>query len=518
MRSLSKYCYDYVKKLWGEAMRKMLYFVLLLCNIYASTLHLAISAAPSRINPLLATDSASAEIASWVFNGLFKYDKDGKIVGDLAKSWKFLNKTTLQVTLKDNVYWHDGKKFSAQDVLFTYKLAISKRIFTPYSNEFRYVKSVEVIDDTHLIIHYKKPYFKALQVWMMGIVPKHILEKEKDVMTSSFNQHPIGTGPYKLKGFEVSKDIVLQANERYFEHKPYIDTITYHFLPDPATQFLMLKSKKLDVGGLTPLQYERQIDKDFRSFYNIFEQPSHSYTYLGFNLKLKKFQDKRVREAINLAIDRQEMNDILFFSHARVCTGPFMPGTFAFNENIHPPKTDLIKAKKLLQEAGYTKEHPLRFEIATNSNNTIRMYAAQIIQYQLAKIGVEVKIKAMEWQAFLNTVVTPRKFETILLGWALGLTPDAYSIWHSKEAKVGGFNLVGYSNKEVDRLIEKAESVINRDKLSSIYKRIFALIVNDIPYIFLYIPNSITVVNKSIKNVTPSIVGILHNEIDWIKP
>ena len=499
-------------------MRKLLLIFMFIFIGYASTLHLAISAAPSRVNPLLATDSASAEIASWVFNGLFKYDKDGKIVGDLAKSWRFLDDTTLHVTLKDNVYWHDGKKFSAQDVLFTYQLATSKKIFTPYANEFRYVKSVQAIDANQLVIRYKKPYFKALQVWMMGILPKHVLENEKDIMTSSFNQHPIGTGPYKLEGFEVSKDIVLHANERYFEHKPYIDTIIYHFLPDPATQFLMLRSKKLDVGGLSPLQYERQIDDDFRSFYNIFEQPSHSYTYLGFNLNLKKFQDKRVREAINLAIDRQEMIDILFFSHARVCTGPFMPGTFAFNEKIKPPKPNLIKAKKLLQEAGYTKEHPLRFEIATNSNNSIRMYAAQIIQYQLAKIGVEVRIKAMEWQAFLNTVVTPRKFETILLGWALGLTPDAYSIWHSKEAKLGGFNLVGYSNKEVDRLIEKAESTIDVQKLSNIYQKIFALIVNDLPYIFLYIPNSITVVNKSIRNVAPSIVGIMHNEIDWIKP
>ena len=499
-------------------MKKIVLFILFFVFSQASTLHLAMSAAPSRINPLLATDSASAEIASWVFNGLFKYDKDGNIVGDLAKSWKFLNKTTLYITLKDNVYWHDGKKFSANDVLFTYKLATSKKIFTPYANEFRYVKDVKVIDPLHLKIYYKKPYFKALQVWMMGIMPKHILEKEKDVMTSSFNQHPIGTGPYKLKGFEVSKDIVLEANERYFEHKPYIAKIVYHFLPDPATQFLMLKSKKLDVGGLSPLQYERQIDKDFRSFYNIFEQPSHSYTYLGFNLNLKKFQDKRVREAINLAIDRQEMIDILFFSHARVCTGPFMPGTFAFNEKIKPPKPDLAKAKRLLQEAGYSKEHPLQFEIATNSNNSIRMYAAQIIQYQLAKIGVKVSIKAMEWQAFLNTVVTPRKFETILLGWALGLTPDAYSIWHSKEAKLGGFNLVGYKNKEVDRLIEKAESTIQRAKLSAYYKKIFALIVHDLPYIFLYIPNSIIAVNKAIKNVSPSIVGIMHNEIDWIKP
>ena len=498
-------------------MRLVALFVFTL-SLFASTLHLSISASPSRINPLLATDSASGEITSWVFNGLFKYDKKGTIVPDLAKSYKFEDPTHLVIDLKENVKWHDGAKFSADDVIFTYNLIKSPKIFTPYADEFRYVKSVKKIGPYKLLVTYKKPYYKALQTWMVGIVPKHLLEHEANIMTSSFNQHPIGTGPYKLAGFSPSSDIVLEANEDYFEHPPHIKKIIYHFLPDPSTQFLMLKSHKLDVGGLSPLQYERQIDKNFRSYYNIFELPSHGYTYLGFNLTKKKFQNSRVREAIDLAIDRKELIDILFFSHARVCTGPFMPGTFAYNPRIRPPKPDLKKAKKLLKDAGYDKKHPLEFEIATNSNNSIRMYAAQIIQYQLAKIGVKVKIKAMEWQAFLNTVVMPRQFDTVLLGWGLGLTPDAYSIWHSDGRKKGGFNFVGYSNPKVDRLIKEAETTIDQKKLAKIYQKIFALIVHDRPYIFLYIPSSITAVNRSIQNVEPSIVGIMHNEIDWIKP
>ncbi|BCD60906.1 peptide/nickel transport system substrate-binding protein [Nitratiruptor sp. YY08-14] len=479
---------------------------------------MALGANPSRINPILATDSASGEIAGWIFNGLFKYDKNGNIVGDLAKSWKFLTPTKLWIELRKNVVWHDGKPFTAQDVLFTYQTITSPQVFTPYSSEFRYVEDVKIVDPYHVLVTYKKPYYKALQTWMIGMLPYHLLQQEKNLMTSRFNQHPIGTGPYRLEKFEHSGEIVLTANKDYFEHKPYIDTIYYHFVPDPSTQFLMLKSKKLDVGSLSPLQLERQIDRDFKQYYNIYEQPSHGYTYLGFNLKRKKFQDARVRKAISLAIDRQELIDILFFSHGKVCTGPFMPGTFAFNARIKPPKVDLTLAKKLLKEAGYDENHPLTFEIATNSNNSIRLYAAQIIQYQLAKIGVKVYIRAMEWQAFLNTVVIPRKFDTILLGWGLGLTPDAYSIWHSDSAKIGGFNLVSYKNPIVDALIKKAESTVDRAKLSQLYQKIFALIVQDNPYIFLYIPNSITAVNASIQNVEPSIVGIMHNEIDWIKP
>jgi len=499
-------------------MRIFIIITFTILSVFASTLHLSISANPSRINPILATDSASGEIASWIFNSLIKYDKNGKLVGDLAKDYKFLDDKTLIFKLRDNVYWHDGVKFSAKDVLFTYKVITSKKVFTPYASDFRYVKDVKILDDYTIKVTYKKPYFKALHTWMIGVLPEHILKDEKDIMTSKFNQNPIGTGPYRLKKFKISEDIVLVANERYFEHKPHIEKIVYHFIPDPSTQFLMLKSKKLDVGSLSPLQYERQIDDEFKNYYKIIEQISHGYTYLGFNLRKKKFQDKRVREALSLAIDRKELVDILFFSHGRVCTGPFMPNSFAFNEKVKVPKKDLKKAKELLKEAGYDKNNPFEFEIATNSNNSIRLYAAQILQHQLSKIGVKVKIKAMEWQAFLNTVVHPRNFETILLGWGLGLTPDAYPLWHSKSDKPGGFNLVGYHNKEVDKLIERAESTVDMKKLSKIYKKIFKIISDDLPYLFLYIPNSITAVNRKIKNIEPSIIGIFHNEIEWIKP
>ncbi len=126
-------------------------------------------------------------------------------------------------------------------------------------------------------------------------------------------------------------------------------------------------------------------------------------------------------------------------------------------------------------------------------------------------------LRVMEWQAFLNTVVLPRNFETVLMAWSLGLKPDAYSIWHSESNKKGGFNFIGYKNERVDTLIKKARKIVDQKKFDEIYKEIFALIVEDNPYLFLVIPNSITVVNKKIEPVSPSIIGVMHNAIDWIK-
>ncbi len=487
-------------------------------NIYASTLHLAISSSPSKLNPLISTDSASSQIGDWIFSALLTYDKNAKIKKELAKSYKFVDERTLIFNLRKDVTWSDGVPFTADDVSFTYELINSPDIYTPYTSQFRYVKSVNVIDKYTVEVKYKEPYFKALETWMMSIVPKHKLENEKEIMTSSFNQKPIGTGKYTMDGFEVSKDIVLKANRTYFEHEPNINKIVYHFMPDPATEFLMLKSGKLDLGTLSPLQFERQIDENFKKQFNFFEKISNSYTYLGFNHKSPKFQNPDVREAISLAIDRQEIVDILFFGHGQICNGPFMPGTFAYDNNITSPKQNIQKAKMFLKKAGYDEKNPLEFEIVTNSNNQTRVYATQIMQHQLRKAGIKVSIKTMEWQAFLNTVVMPREFEAVVLGWSLGLMPDAYSIWHSEGSKKGGFNFVSYKNEKVDKLIKEAEKTVDREKLAVIYKEIYRTIVKDNPYIFLYIPNSITVVNKNIKNVSQSIIGVMHNVIDWVKP
>ncbi|WP_456380846.1 peptide-binding protein [Hydrogenimonas sp.] len=500
-------------------MQRLPFFLLLFpLLLFSSTLHLSLGANPSRINPLLATDSASGEISGWIFNGLVKFDKDANIVGDLAESWRFESPTRLVFRLRRGVRWHDGHPFTAHDVVFTYVLTKSPKLFTPYASDFRYVASVKARDDYTVEVTYKEPYYKALSIWMMGMLPRHLWEREKDPMTSPLNRKPVGTGPYRLSELKNSGDVVLKANPDYFEHAPNIETIHYHFIPDPTTRFLMLKAHKLDLGSLTPLQIERQIDERFEKRYRIVRLPGRGYTYLGFNLENSKFKDSRVRRALDMAIDKEELIRILFFSYGKVCYGPFMPGTFAYPE--HPPRTpyDPERAKRLLAEAGYDENRPLEFTISTNANNSTRLYAAQIIQYQLGRIGVKVKIRAMEWQAFLNTVVTPRRFEAILLGWSLGLIPDAYALWHSDSDKLGGFNLVGYHNPEVDRLIEKAERTTDMEKVATFYREMFMRIAEDRPYIFLYIPDSLTVVNRQITPIVPSIIGIMHNQIDWIKP
>jgi len=496
-------------------MKTLLLITLFSISLLAQTLHLSIGANPSRLNPLIATDSASSTIHRWIFNGLVRYDKDGNIEPELASSYEFITPTQLQFTLKEDVHWSDGEPFSAKDVVFTYETITSPKVFTPYSSGFDIVESVEAVGEHKVIVNYKTPYFKALEIWMMGILPRHLLHDSQDIMTDPFNQAPIGTGPYTLETFELSKNIVLRANPNYFEGTPKLDRLIFHFLPDPSTEFMMLRSKKLDLSTITPLQYERQLDSSFHEAYQIVEDISHTYTYMGFNLEKPPFDDIRVRQALSYAIDRQALVDILLFGHGRICTGPFMPGTEAFNPSVKAPLTDIEKAKELLAQAGYNESNPLTFTLTTSAG--ARANVAEILQYQLAKAGIVMKIRVLEWQAFLNTVILPRRFESVLLAWSLGLKSDAYSIWHSQSIRKGGFNFVGYKNDRVDALIKEAEKTIDQEKFGQMYQEIFAQIAQDLPYLFLYIPNSLSVVNRSLSPIEPSLVGITHNLIEWEK-
>lgn len=441
--------------------------------LFGATLNLSMAANPSRINPILSSDSASGDISGWIFNGLFTYDKDGKIIPELAESYFFEDATTLLVKLKKNVLWHDGVPLSAKDILFTYETITSPKIFTPYATNFKKVKSVQIVDQYTVRIFYKEPYFKALEIWMMGILPYHLLKDEKDLMTSSFNKNPIGTGPYKLKNLKISQDIILEVNQNYFKKVPNIEKIRYKFVPDSTTSFYMLKQKQLDLGGLNPIQLDRQIDQTFYDQFQIFEKPSFSFTYLGFNLQNSKFQNKQIREAIALAIDKKQLIDILFFGHGEICHGPFLPGTFAFNENVKSLDQNIQKSKSILASLGYNEHNPFEFEVVTNANNSTRINAAQIIQHQLEKAGIKMKIRVVEWQAFLNTIVHPRKFEAIIMGWGMALMPDARSIWHSSSDVVGGFNFIGYHNKHVDKLIEEAEVTIDQENSHKNIKHFF---------------------------------------------
>ena len=475
--------------------------------------------------PILASDSASGQICSMVFNGLVKYDKDLMLTGDLAESWQ-VNKDGLEIifNLRKNVRWHDGASFTADDVEFTYKSLINPQVRTPYSGDFEKVQSLEIINPYKIKITYKEAFSPGLSSWGMNIMPKHILENE-DLNNTDFGRKPIGTGPYKFKEWKTQEFIALIANDDYFEGRPYIDKYVFRIIPDPATMFLELQGRGIDSMGLTSLQYARQTDTPFfKREYQKFRYQGFSYTYMGYNLLNEKFSDVRVRRAINHAVNRKELIDGILLGLGTECTGPFALRSWAYNRDVKPAVYMPEKSLELMRQAGWVPNKDgilekngeiFEFTIITNQGNEERKHAAEIIQRRLLKIGMKVKIKVVEWSAFINEFVNKRNFDAILMGWSLSLDPDMYDIWHSSKTKPGEFNFVGYANEEVDSLLLEGRREFDRKKRKEIYHRIHELIDQDQPYLFLYNPDSLPILSSRIKGIEVAPAGISYNFIKW---
>ncbi|NPA15192.1 MAG: peptide-binding protein [Deferribacteres bacterium] len=507
-------------------------FLLLFSAVYAQdygdAIVLGSIGEPKRLIPLLASDSASATISGFVFNGLLKYDGDLNLVGDLAESWEIEDGGRVIVFhLRKGVLWQDGKPFTARDVKFTYEKLVDPKVATPYSGDFELIKKFEVIDDYTVRITYKYPFAPALSSWTMGIIPEHLLKNE-DLNTTGFNRHPVGTGPFILESWKTGQKLVLRANPRYFRGRPYLDRVIYRIIPDSATMFLELASGNLDYMGLTPFQYKRQTNTEFfRKNFRKFRYPALVYTYLGYNLRLPIFSDKRVRKALTYAIDRKLIVDVVLLGLGQVSNGIFPPSSWACDTSFSPLPYDPKKAKELLAEAGWRDTDgdgvldkdgkPFEFTIVTNQGNSQRINTAEIIQYELAQVGVKVKIRVLEWQALLRAIYD-RNFQAIILGWSLGADPDPYDIWHSSKTKPGEFNFVGYKNPEVDRLIEEARRIFDRKKRAELYHKIQRLIYEDYPYTFLYVPDNLSILHRRFRNVKLKKAGIWYNFEKWYVP
>ena len=479
--------------------------------------------------PILASDTASNDIVSSVFNGLVKYDKDLKLTGDLAESWEIKDDGLVIIFhLRKNVKWHDGTPFTAGDVKFTYEKLVDPDVPTPYSGDFKKVSSLEVLDAHTIKVTYVEPFSPGLASWGMHIMPSHIL-KDENFLTTEFSRNPIGTGPYRFKSWKTGERIDLVFNPDYFEHRPYIDRIIYRVIPDSTTMFLELETRNIDAMDLSPVQYKRLTDvKQFRKNFNKYRYPAFSYTYVGYNLQNDLFKDKRVRQAINYAIDKDEIIEGILLGYGEVCTGPFSPKSWAYNRNVKPFPFDKAKAGQLLSQAGWADSdgdgwldkdgRKFEFTILTNQGNDLRIKSAEIIQRRLKDVGIKVNIRVLEWAVFINEFINKKRFEAVLLGWSLGLDPDCYDIWHSSKTRQGEFNFISYSNKAVDSLIEEGRRTFDIEKRKEIYARVHEIIYDEQPCLFLYVPDALVALSSRFKGVEPAAYGLMYNFIDWYVP
>ena len=469
-----------------------------------------------------------------MYNGLVKYDKDLNLVGELAESWQY-SRDCLDLTfkLRRNVQWHDHTPFTAADVVFTYETMINPKTPTAYGGDFKSVESVDAVDPYTVHIRYKHPNAKALQSWSVWMLPKHLLEsyaREGKLREAPQNRAaPVGTGPYLFKEWKAGEKVVLVANPDYFDGKPYISRIVYRIIPSSATTFLELKAKGVDGAKLTALQFKRQTEYPaFRKAYNKYQYAANVYTYFGMNLRDARFADRRVRQAFAHAINKRELIEGVRLGLAREATGPYKPGTWQYNPNVHQYPYDPAKARALLAEAGWNTKNgdgilmkngvPFKFDLLVAQGGEEGRKVSEIIQASLKDIGIQVEIRVIEWAALLKEYIKKRNFETVILAWGITPDPDQYDIWHSSKTSPDELNRIGYANPEVDELLEKGRSTCVEADRKKYYDRLQEVLAEDQPIVFLYFRDGLPVVASRIRGIVPAPIGINYNFNEWFVP
>lgn len=484
---------------------------------------------PSTLIPLLASDSASHDVAGLIFNGLVRYDKELKLEGELAENWDISpDGLTITFHLRRGVKWHDGREFTSHDVLYTYLVTIDPKTPTAYADAFKQVQRAEAPDPYTFRVTYAKPFAPALESWGMSILPAHLLEG-KDITKSELARHPVGTGPYIFREWIAGQKITLEDNPDYYEGRPYIGHYIYRIIPDSSTMYMELKAGGIDMMGISPVQYQRQTDTpEFRARFNKYRYPASAFTYLGFNLRHPLFADRRVRQAITSAINKDEIVHGVLLGMGQVAHGPYKPGTWAYNPQIKDFDYNPRRALSLLAEAGWREKNgngilvkdgkPFQFTILTNQGNDQRLKTAVIIQHRLKTIGIDVRIRVIEWASFLIQFIDKGNFEAVMLGWTISPDPDQFDIWHSSKTGPRELNFIGYKNPEVDRLLEEGRSTFDMGKRRRCYYRFQEILAEDQPYTFLYVPDALPVVSARFRGIEPAPAGIMYNFIRWYAP
>mgnify|MGYP005695437259 CR=1 FL=1 len=486
---------------------------------------------PSNLIAMIAGDSASSAIAGNIFNSLIKYDEKLNHAPELAEKWEIsADQKTITFTLKDNLVWADGTPLTSEDVLFTWKLVTDPNTRTPYASDYLLVKKASTPDKNTFEVTYEETYAPAIDTWAsLHILPKHLL-KDEDINNTYFSRKPTGSSYYQLDKWVSGQQVSLKSNINSSQGLPQIEQLISRIIPDTSSQFLELSADNIDLMSINPIQYQRVFParKDMLEKINLYKELGNGYTYLGFNLKKAPFNDINVRQAINYAIDKDEVIKGVLLGLGEPIASPYKPGTRWNNPNLKSYPYDPNKALKLLTKAGYKKNQEgffekngkvLAFEILTNQNKQREMTAV-LVQRRLREIGIDVTIRVLEWASFINQYIRTGDFNAVVLGWSLSLDPDQFNIWHSSQQGPGQFNFVGYENAEVDKLLEKGRKELDINKRELIYHKFSEQLLNDSPIVYLYAGYGLSAVNKrvqGIKNPSPP-AGMYHNSYEWFLP
>ena len=456
---------------------------------------------PLYINPLLSqTSEADSDLAQLIYTGLFKYDKDGNVVPDLAQSYTISDdKTVYTINLRKGVLWQDGKQLDANDVFFTYNILQDPAYKSPLRQGMDGV-DVSMPDNYTIVFTLKNPYVGFLENLTVGILPKHIWENiapEKFAL-ADYNLHPIGTGPYMVSSFQKDADgniltFSMAAFKNYYDGVPFISKMTFNFYPDDAT--LVAAYNKKEIMGMASIPPENIKDlKNIKST-NVRQLVIPRYFSLFFNqTKNIALANDDVRAALNMSVDRKQIIDTLLHGQGIALSSPFFPQMKGYSDP-GPLVADVAGANKKLDGAGWVLDpstnvrkkgnDSLSFEIDTTDWPELEQ-TADMLKDQWAKIGAQVNVKVLSVSDLEQNYVRTRNYDSLLFGQAISFDPDLYSFWHSSQKHDPGLNLSLFDNSDADQILEDVRQETDPNQRIADFQQFQTILSRQVPAVFLY--------------------------------
>ena len=445
------------------------------------------------LDPRLEMDIPAFERINMINENLVDYNTDMELVGTLATDWEYSDDgLTLTFDLREGVLFHHGREFVAEDVKYTYDWILDEDNAAPNRDQYTDIDEIEIIDDYTVVFHLSEVNgFLINNMARMPIVPHDLAEE----MGEEFRNSPVGTGPYAFESWSRDDRLVLTAFEDYWGGTPNIESVEFRPIPENSARLLALEAGEIHTfySGVVPDEVDRLEADDS---VNVHRTPGTGYSYVGFNLRNEYLADRDLRLAISHMINREAIVEHVLNGVGQVGKTAISPGLPWFNDEIDHVGYDPERAATLLEEGGYLDED-FTLRIFTNEN-PVRMQIAEILEYELSELGLDIEVRIEEWGAFLDRVFDGEDYEMYILGWSGQMDPDraTYRQFHTD----GVYNDTYFSDSRLDELVEKGTAVPGDSQESlDIYYEVQEILNREQPYAYVNYTEEVALVRPEVQ-------------------
>lgn len=469
----------------------------------AQTITIGMGADAVNLDPHTTNDQPSSRVRRQIFETLIVQGEDLNLYPGLATSWEQLDELTYEFTLRQGVTFHNGETFNANDVKYTYERLLDPATAADGAFLLETIANVEVIDDYKVRITTSEPFGPLLSHLAH---PVAAIQNQKAIEAAGEDYgltSAVGTGPFVFVDWVSQSHLTLERYDNYWGESAKSERLVFRAIPEGTVRAIELETGGVDIAyDLEPIDRMRL---EFDPNINLSRDASLSTSYIGFNVNKPPFDNKLVRQAINYAVDVEVLVDVIYEGQATQAFGPVSAMAFGYNPELTGYEYDPAKARELLAQAGYA--NGFKTSIWTN-DNPLRMQIAEVVQQNLAEVGIDADVEIVEWGAYLENTGAGLH-DMFILGWVT-VTADAdyglYALFHSSQFGSAG-NRTFYGNDRVDELLDLARATSDPDTRLGAYYEIQDIIVDEAPWVFLFFPEDVHGARSNVQGFTPHPAG-----------